>query len=133
MDMKFDISLTVFHHLAECQMCMTFGSILYRIGGEQSMECQISWPQDRWEISFFALCWFVLIRCQFVVWPHWFCIRPHFRSLLYLNRSLLHSPMMYNYRPNCTFAPLYFWYAPAFFVLSFCIACLHCCRFLYSL
>ena len=26
---------------AKCRMCMTFGSILYRIGGEQSMKCQI--------------------------------------------------------------------------------------------
>ena len=41
---------------AKCQMCMTFSSILYRIGGEQSMKCQISCPQDWWEISFLALC-----------------------------------------------------------------------------
>ena len=26
-----------------------------RIGGKRSMKCQISCPQDRWEISFFAL------------------------------------------------------------------------------
>ena len=32
------------------------GSILYRIGGKRSMKCQISCPQDRWEISFFGLC-----------------------------------------------------------------------------
>ena len=30
--------------------------LVYRIGGEQSMKCQISCPQDGWEISFFALC-----------------------------------------------------------------------------
>ena len=45
---KLEISLTVLHHAcnpvedrAKCQICMTFGSIL-RIGGEQSMKCQIS-------------------------------------------------------------------------------------------
>ena len=37
---KFDISLMVFHNPVEdrtkCQICMTFGSILYMIGEEQS-------------------------------------------------------------------------------------------------
>ena len=58
---------------AKCRMCMTFGSILYRIGGKRSM---ISCPQDRWEISFFAL-WYmystVLLWCH--DWPLtlWLC------------------------------------------------------------
>ena len=51
-DMKFGISLTIFHtnHVgdrAKSWMCMTFGCIPYRIGGEQSMKCQILCPQDR--------------------------------------------------------------------------------------
>ena len=41
--------------------CMTFGSILYRIGIKQSMKCQISCTQDRWETSFLAQC-----NC---IWP----------------------------------------------------------------
>ena len=41
--------------------CMTFGSILYRIGIKRSMKCQISRTQDRWETSFLAQC-----NC---IWP----------------------------------------------------------------
>ena len=37
-------------------VCVIFGSIFYRIGGEWSMKCQISSPQDKWEIFFFTLC-----------------------------------------------------------------------------
>ena len=51
-DMKSDILIIdcMFTNPVEdrvkCRMCMTFGSILYRIGGEQSMKCQISCRQD---------------------------------------------------------------------------------------
>ena len=37
-DIKFDISLNVFHK-AKYRMCMTFDSILYKIGGVQSIKC----------------------------------------------------------------------------------------------
>ena len=58
--MKFEISLIVFTNPIEDRakywICMTFGSILYRIGGEHSMKSQISCKQERQGISFFALC-----------------------------------------------------------------------------
>ena len=58
-DMKSDhaFSTNPVEDRAKCRMCMTFGSILCRIGGEQSMKCQISRSRDRWEISFLALCY----------------------------------------------------------------------------
>ena len=39
---------------AQCWMCMTFGSILYRNGAEQSMKCQLSCPQG--QMGNFILC-----------------------------------------------------------------------------
>ena len=54
---------------------MTFGSIFCRIGGELSMKCQISCPQDRWEICF-SPC---VSSCHLLVLKNWHpsiqCIR----------------------------------------------------------
>ena len=50
----------------------TFGSICYRIGGKQSIrKCQISCPQDQWEISFYALlCRQIRCRSSLVTVPY---------------------------------------------------------------